>query len=183
MPTMGPKRPKTAINHSFPGLHAIVANFRPCESASDGPVFGQLLRTRTELWSLWSPGMGTRSAYPFSKRAHGTQAPFPLISIQITPPGADRNRHPTARMRDRHLATVSRTVYGAPDGKGQTGACLTTSVRTILFAVGGGGGGGAPAVVPRTVSRGVVPWGPHAGSAEGVLRLTSARVRRISSHT
>ena len=48
---------------------------------------------------------------------------------------------------------------------------------------GGGGGGGAPAVVPRTVSRGVVPRGPHAGSAEGVLRLTSARVRRISSHT
>ena len=48
---------------------------------------------------------------------------------------------------------------------------------------GGGGGGGAPAVVPRTVSRGVVPRGPHAGSAEGVLRLTSARVKRISSHT
>ena len=48
---------------------------------------------------------------------------------------------------------------------------------------GGGGGGGAPAVVPRTVSCGVVPRGPHAGSAEGVLRLTSARVRRISSHT
>ena len=48
---------------------------------------------------------------------------------------------------------------------------------------GGGGGGGAPAVVPRTVSRGVVPRGPHAGTAEGVLRLTSARVRRMSSHT
>ena len=48
---------------------------------------------------------------------------------------------------------------------------------------GGGGGGGAPAAVPRTVSLGVVPRGPHAGSAEGVLRLTSARARRISSHT
>ena len=47
----------------------------------------------------------------------------------------------------------------------------------------GGGGGGAPAAVPRTVSLGVVPQGPHAGSAEGVLRLTSARARRISSHT
>ena len=47
----------------------------------------------------------------------------------------------------------------------------------------GGGGGEAPAAVPRTVSLGVVPRGPHAGSAEGVLRLTSARVRRISSHT
>ena len=53
----------------------------------------------------------------------------------------------------------------------------------VVWCGGGGGGGGAPAVVPRTVSRGVVPRGPHAGSAEGVLRLTSARVRRISSHT
>ena len=41
------------------------------------------------------------------------------------------------------------------------------------------GGGGAPAAVPRTVRLGVVPRGPHAGTAEGVLRLTSARVRRI----
>ena len=49
--------------------------------------------------------------------------------------------------------------------------------------VGGGGGGGAPAAVPRTVSLGVVPRGPNAGSAEGVLRLTSARARRILSHT
>ena len=38
-------------------------------------------------------------------------------------------------------------------------------------------------MVPRTVSRGVVPRGPYAGTAEGVLRLTSARVRRILSHT
>ena len=53
----------------------------------------------------------------------------------------------------------------------------------VVWCGGGGGGGGAPAMVPRTVSRGVVPRGPHAGSAEGVLRLTSARVRRISSHT
>ena len=54
---------------------------------------------------------------------------------------------------------------------------------TLPGASGGGGGGGAPAAVPRTVSLGVVPRGPNAGSAEGVLRLTSARARRISSHT
>ena len=29
-------------------------------------------------------------------------------------------------------------------------------------------------MVPRTVSRGVVPRGPHAGSAEGVLRMRFA---------
>ena len=29
-------------------------------------------------------------------------------------------------------------------------------------------------MVPRTVSRGVVPRGPHAGTAKRVLRLTSA---------
>ena len=38
-------------------------------------------------------------------------------------------------------------------------------------------------MVPRTVSCGVVPRGPHAGTAEGVLCLTSARVRRISLQT
>ena len=59
--------------------------------------------------------------------------------------------------------------------------CSTPSVQCC--GGGGGGGGGAPAVVPRTVSRGIVPRGPHAGTAEGVLRLTPARVRRISSHT
>ena len=38
-------------------------------------------------------------------------------------------------------------------------------------------------MVPRTLSRGVVPQGPHAGTAEGVPCLTSARVRRTSPHT
>ena len=65
-------------------------------------------------------------------------------------------------------------------GSGQWKSC---NALPHCLGAGGGGGGGAPAVVPRTVSRGVVPRGPHAGSAEAVLRLTSARVRRISSHT
>ena len=59
----------------------------------------------------------------------------------------------------------------------------TPAMHYLTALGGGGGGGGAPAAVSGTVSLGVVPRGPHAGTAEGVLRLTSARVRRISSHT